>query len=55
MRLACHRCGSKDLILIAVDDEDKAVIWCENCKECTLDGVLKVDVEGLKKDLEMWN
>jgi hypothetical protein len=48
--LKCHRCGSKWLSIIDINEEEFS-IWCNDCEECTLedyiptDKVVKVSVE----------
>lgn len=41
--LSCHRCGSCDLEIISVNDENKYNIWCNECNEQTCEDVIAVD------------
>ena len=49
--LDCHRCGSEDLEIININDENNYVLWCNNCDEETHEDLIKVDKI---KFLDIW-
>lgn len=50
--LNCHRCGSLDLEIININDENNYIIWCNECEEETHEDLIKVDKI---KFLDIWN
>lgn len=49
--LICHRCGGYKLEIVSVSDENKYIVWCNECGEQTCEDF--IDVKQIKF-MDIW-